>query len=165
VSSQFKRDMTRFNKIISLTLEKENQDKTTEEMLVLLGKNNIKISESSYQRYLADREAIIYSFDELTYANIRGIVRRKAEEAHRKGGLKFFENNKPVKNEKGHFIGTVVSDVNNLEKKEIDIDMIKRLKEAHEDATLEEIATTYYSLTGNIITRDYVKDCLDVKRR
>lgn len=139
----------------------EHPNFTNEELAKMTG-----FSSSSIQRYLND-PVIKELFNEETFNKIKELLSNNIIDARRKGGITSFQNNEPVKNNEGHFIGNKKSDkTNRLENKCNDILIFANIFLKNPNLSLEQIAdfyNNYYSDKQRKVTRDYVYDCLSSK--
>lgn len=124
------------------------------------------ISSSSIQRYLNDPE-IKMIFNEDTFNKIKDLIKNNTLEARQKGGINYFKNNEPKKNENGQFEGSKKTNkTNRLEKKSNDILMFSNIFLNNPNLSLQEIAdmyNNYYPGSTEKVTSDYVYDCLSTK--
>ena len=114
------------------------------------------ISKSSVQRYLK-------KYGSISLADGKTINDQLSENQRRgqhQGGVQSFKKNDFIKDEQGHFAGSVssVSDVDKEAKKREDIKRICICYLDNKSYTLDELASLFYDLYG--YTRDYVYDCL-----
>lgn len=124
------------------------------------------ISSSSIQRYLND-PIIKKLFDEEMFNNIQNLLKQKTIEGRRKGGINYFKNNEPIKDEHGNFIGSKKTDLTNrLEQKCRDILMFANIYLNNSNLSLQQMADFYniYSNDERTITKDYIYDCLSDKK-
>ncbi len=139
----------------------EHPNFTNEELAELTG-----FSSSSVQRYLND-PIIKELFSEETFNKIKELLSNNIKDARRKGGINSFQNNEPIKDVDGRFIGnTKSSQTNRLESKCNDILIFANIFLQNPNLTLEQIAdfyNKYYSDKSGEVTRDYVYDCLSKK--
>lgn len=139
----------------------EHPNFTNEELAKLTG-----FSSSSIQRYLND-PVIKELFNEETFSKIKELLSNNIKDARRKGGINSFQNNEPIKDSNGLFIGSKKSiETNRLESKCNDILIFANIFLQNPNLTLEQIAdfyNKYYSDKTSEVTKDYVYDCLSKK--
>lgn len=139
----------------------EHPNSTNEELAKLTG-----FSSSSIQRYLND-PVIKELFNDETFSKIKELLSNNIKDARRKGGINSFQNNEPIKDDAGYFIGNrKSSQTNRLESKCNDILIFANIFLKNPNLSLEQIAdfyNNYYSDKSRKVTRDYVYDCLSKK--
>lgn len=139
----------------------EHPNSTNEELAKLTG-----FSSSSIQRYLND-PVIKELFNDETFSKIKELLSNNIKDARRKGGINSFQNNEPIKDDAGYFIGNrKLSQTNRLESKCNDILIFANIFLKNPNLSLEQIAdfyNNYYSDKSRKVTRDYVYDCLSKK--
>ena len=139
----------------------EHPNSTNEELAKLTG-----FSSSSIQRYLTD-PVIKELFNDETFSKIKELLSNNIKDARRKGGINSFQNNEPIKDDAGYFIGNrKSSQTNRLESKCNDILIFANIFLKNPNLSLEQIAdfyNNYYSDKSRKVTRDYVYDCLSKK--
>lgn len=139
----------------------EHPNSTNEELAKLTG-----FSSSSIQRYLND-PVIKELFNDETFSKIKELLSNNIKDARRKCGINSFQNNEPIKDDAGYFIGNrKSSQTNRLESKCNDILIFANIFLKNPNLSLEQIAdfyNNYYSDKSRKVTRDYVYDCLSKK--
>ena len=139
----------------------EHPNTTNEELAKLTG-----FSSSGIQRYLND-PVIKELFNDETFSKIKELLSNNIKDARRKGGINSFQNNEPIKDDAGYFIGNrKSSQTNRLESKCNDILIFANIFLKNPNLSLEQIAdfyNNYYSDKSRKVTRDYVYDCLSKK--
>lgn len=139
----------------------EHPNSTNEELAKLT-----VFSSSSIQRYLND-PVIKELFNDETFSKIKELLSNNIKDARRKGGINSFQNNEPIKDDAGYFIGNrKSSQTNRLESKCNDILIFANIFLKNPNLSLEQIAdfyNNYYSDKSRKVTRDYVYDCLSKK--
>ncbi len=139
----------------------EHPNSTNEELAKLTG-----FSSSSIQRYL-NYPVIKELFNDETFSKIKELLSNNIKDARRKGGINSFQNNEPIKDDAGYFIGNrKSSQTNRLESKCNDILIFANIFLKNPNLSLEQIAdfyNNYYSDKSRKVTRDYVYDCLSKK--
>ena len=139
----------------------EHPNFTNEELSKLTG-----FSSSSVQRYLND-PIIKELFNDETFSKIKELLSNNIKDARRRGGINSFQNNEPIKDDAGYFIGNKKSiQTNRLESKCNDILIFANIFLKNPNLSLEQIAdfyNNYYSDKSRKVTRDYVYDCLSKK--
>ena len=126
----------------------------------------LNISTSSVQRYLKEETMIIQLFDSETYQRIRDLLAKNKLTGQQKGGLNSFENNEVVKDKNGKFIGVKkTTKSNRLGKKCNDTLIFANMILSNPDMSLQKIADFYNEFypSGDIVTKDYVYDCISNK--
>lgn len=156
-----KADVDFFKLVVKTFLE--NSNLTLEE---LSKKPEFKgLSSSSIQRYLKD-PLIIELFDQATYEKIQKELLESKMDGHRKGGLHYFENNKPVKDEFGQFQGSIKSlEPSRIETKIKHILAFANVFLNNPEMSLQDIADFFNEASEGKyhFTKAYVYDCLSSK--
>ncbi len=124
--------------------------------------NLTDMSASSVQRFLTN--PIIYQlFGKDTFDKINILLEKRKMDARKKGGLNSFQNNEPIKDSEGKFIGVKpASSPGRLEKKCQDILVFSNMFLRNPNLSLQQIADFYNeNMPGDVkVTRNYVYDCL-----
>lgn len=106
-------------------------------------------------------------FDEEIFDNIKDLLKQRTIEARRKGGINYFKNNEPIKDEYGNFIGSKKTNLTNrLEQKCLDILVFANMYLNNSNLSLQQMADIYntYSDDDRTITKDHIYDCLSDKK-
>lgn len=114
------------------------------------------IPKSSVQRYLKKHGNVLLADGKTINAQL--VENRK--KGQYQGGVQSFKNNDFIKDEHGHFVGSV-STVTSIDKEAKKLEDIKRICTYYlnnKSLTLDEVSSAFSELFG--YTRDYVYDCL-----
>ena len=156
-----KADSTFFKLVVQTFLN--NPNLTLEE---LSQKPELKsLSSSSIQRYLND-PIVIELFDQETYNKIQKELSGSKMDGHRKGGLHYFENNEPIKDENGKFQGSIKSvEPSRIETKVKHILAFANVFLNNPEMSLQDIADFFNEASEGKyhFTKAYVYDCLNSK--
>jgi hypothetical protein len=122
---------------------------------------NTDVSKSTVQRIL-NKEMYSNKVIESTGRTIKEQLEYNKQIGKRKGGLTYFQNNAPIKDENGKFQGsTIIKDeTDNESKKQQDIKLIVEYFLFNPNSTMEQIANTLNEQEGKCYTKSYVYDCL-----
>lgn len=114
------------------------------------------IPKSSVQRYLKKHGNVLLADGKTINAQLA----ENRKKGQYQGGVQSFKNNDFIKDEHGHFVGSVstVTSIDKEAKKREDIKRICTYYLNNKSLTLDEVSSVFSELFG--YTRDYVYDCL-----